>query len=141
MTTKKLLLMVGGVVVVLGFLVVCFVGAIVGFALYQVSNSEAAARARDFLRNNEKLKSDIGPVKDFGSIVTGRIGIGGENTGGASLRFKVIGERKTVNATVDLVLHNRMWFVTQAVYVNSTGQTVNLLDPYETKLAIPLLVA
>ena len=49
MTTKKIVLMVGGVVVVLGFLVVCFVGAIVGFALYEVSHSEAAARAEDFL--------------------------------------------------------------------------------------------
>ena len=57
MTTKKILLIVGGVVVVLGFLVVCFVGAIVGFALYQVGNSEAAARAKDFLRNSEKLKT------------------------------------------------------------------------------------
>ena len=36
MTTKKIVLIVGGVVVVLGFLVVCFVGAIVGFALYSV---------------------------------------------------------------------------------------------------------
>ena len=140
MTTKKILLMVGGVVVALGFLVVCFVGAIGGILLYQLNHSEAAARGRDFLRKNEKLQADIGPVKDFGSIVTGRIGFG-ENTGGAILRFKVIGERKTVNASVDLVLHNRMWFVTQAVYVNSTGQTVNLLDPYETKISIPLLVA
>jgi len=141
MTTKKILLMVSGVVVALGFLVVCFVGAIGGILLYQLNHSEAAARGRDFLRKNEKLQADIGPIKDFSSIVTGRIGIGGENEGGAILRFKVIGERKTVNATVDLVLHNRMWFITQAVYVNSTGQTVNLLDPYETKIPIPLLVA
>src|SRR5215216_5487947 len=59
MTTKKIVLMVGGVVVVLGFLVVCFVGAIVGFALYQVGNSEAAARAKAFLRSSEKLKMEI----------------------------------------------------------------------------------
>ncbi len=75
MTTKKILLVIGGVVLVLGFLVICFVGAIVGFALYQVGNSEAASRARDFLRSNEKLQADIGPVKDFGSIVTGKISL------------------------------------------------------------------
>ncbi len=49
MTTKKIVLIVGGVVVVLGFVVVLFVGGIVGLALYQVGNSEAAAKAKDFL--------------------------------------------------------------------------------------------
>jgi hypothetical protein len=140
MTTKKILLMVGGVVVVLGFLVICFVGAIVGFALYQVGNSEAASRARDFLRNNEKLRSDIGTVKDFGSIVTGNINFG-DGTGASTLHLKVIGEQKTVNATVELLLHNREWSVTGASYVNSSGQTIHLLDPYDTKIIIPLLVA
>jgi len=140
MTTKKILLIVGGVVVVLGFLVICFVGAIVGFALYQVGNSEAASRARDFLRNNEKLRSDIGTVKDFGSIVTGNINLG-DGTGASTLHLKVIGEQKTVNATVELLLHNREWSVTGAYYVNSSGQTIHLLDPYDTKLLIPLLVA
>ena len=132
--------MVGGVVVVLGLLVVCFVAAIVGFGLYSINHSEAAARGRDFLRKNERLKADIGPVKDFGSLVTGNIGFA-NNTGGALLRFKVIGERKTVNATVQLDFSNRVWFVISAFYVNSSGQAVNLLDPYETKIPIPLLVA
>src|ERR1044072_4858490 len=113
MTTKKILLMVGGVVVALGFLVVCFVGAIAGIILYQVSHSEATSRARDFLSKNEKLQADIGPVKDFGSIVTGRISFG-ENTGVAILNLKVIGERKTVNATVHLVLTNRIWEIGRA---------------------------
>jgi len=140
MTTKKILLMIGGVVVVLGLLVVCFVGAIVGFALYQVSNSEAAARGRDFLRNNEKLQADIGPVKDFGSIVTGNVSFD-DGTGGATLHFKVIGERKTVNATVQLALNNRTWSVVEASYINSSGETVGLLNPYDSKLLIPLLVA
>lgn len=140
MTTKKILLMVGVVVLALGFLVVCFVGAIVGVGLYSLSHSESAARARDFLRKNEKLQADIGPVKDFGSIVTGRISFS-ENTGVAILNLKVIGERKTVNATVHLVLTNRIWVITEAVYVNSSGQTVSLLDPYETKIPIPRLVA
>ena len=140
MTTKKILLVIGGVVLVLGFLVICFVGAIVGFALYQVGNSEAASRARDFLRSSEKLQADIGPVKDFGSIVTGKISLN-ENTGSAILYLKVIGERKTVNATVNLMLSNRRWVVTDAAYVNSSGMTVSLLNPYETKNLIPLLVA
>jgi len=140
MTTKKILLIIGGVVVVLGLLVVCFVGAIVGFALYQVSNSEAAARARDFLRKSEKLQTDIGAVQDFGSIVTGSVSFH-DNTGAATLHLKVIGERQTVNATVELVLSNRIWTVTEAFYVNSSGQTVGLLNPYDTKLLIPLLAA
>ena len=140
MTTKKILLTIGGVVVVLGFIVACFVGAIFGLALYQLGHSEAAARGRDFLRNNETLKADIGPVKDFGSIVTGNISFH-DNTGAATLHFKVIGERKTVNANVELVLSNRTWTVVDADYVNSSGQAVGLLNPYDTKLLIPLLIA
>lgn len=136
MTTKKILLILGGVVLVLGFLVICFVGAIVGLALYQVNNSEAAARGRDFLRNNEKLKADIGPVKDFGSIVTGNVGVR-DGTGGATLHLKVIGERKTVNATVELMLTNRTWTVIEASYVNLSGERVGLLHPYDTNLLIP----
>lgn len=139
MTTKKMLLTIGGVVIALGLLVVCFVGAITGFAFYSVSHSEAAARARDFLRKNEKLQADIGPVKDFGSIVSGGFQVTDRTT--ASLDFKVIGERKTVKATVDLVLSNRVWIVTEAFYVNSSGQKVSLRDPYESKIPIPLLVA
>ena len=141
MTTKKILLLVGGVVVVLGFLVVCFVGAIVGFALYQVGNSEAAARAKDFLRNSEKLKADTGEVRDFGSIVTGSVNLH-NGSGQATLNLKVIGERKTVNATVDLVLvQGSAWRVSSASYDNESGQTIDLLDPYDTQVLIPLLVA
>ena len=141
MTTKKILLIVGGVVVVLGFLVVCFVGAIIGFALYSVGNSEAAARAKDFLRNNEKLKMDIGEVRDFGSIITGSVNFHNDS-GQATLHLKVIGERKTVNATVDLVLvKGSAWRVSSASYDNESGQTIDLLDPYDTQILIPQLVA
>ena len=140
MTTKRILLIIGGVVVVLGFLVVCFVGAIVGFALYQVSHSEAAAKARDFLQKSEKLQTDIGTVKDFGSIVTGNVSVD-DASGTATLHLKVIGERQTVNATVEMLLSNRMWSVGSAYYVNSSGQRIQLLDPYDTKRLIPLLVA
>jgi hypothetical protein len=140
MTTKKMLLIIGGVVGVLGLLVVCTVGAIVGLALYSLNRSEAAARSRDFLRKNEKLKADIGEVKDFGSIVTGSA-MPRENTSTATLHFKVIGERKTVNVTLEIVLTNRVWVVTKAFYVNSAGETVSLLDPYDTRIPIPRLVA
>jgi len=141
MTTKKIVLVVGGVVVVLGFLVVCFVGAIVGVALYSVGNSEAAARAKDFLRNNEKLKTEIGEVRDFGSIITGSVNFENES-GQATLNLKVIGAHKTVNATVDLVLvKGSAWRVSSASYVNESGQTIDLLDPYDSQVLIPRLVA
>ena len=141
MTTKKIVLIVGGVVVALGFLVVCFVGVIVGVALYSVGNSEAAARSKDFLRNNEKLKMEIGEVRDFGSIITGSVNFHNDS-GQATLHLKVIGERKTVNATVDLVLvKGTAWRVSSASYFNESGQTINLLDPYDTQVLIPQLVA
>ena len=138
MTTKKIVLIIGGVVVTLGFLVVLFVGGIVGFALYSVGNSEAAVKARDFLRNSDKLKSDIGEVKDFGSIVTGSVSVrNGE--GEATLNLKVIGDRKTVNASVHLVMvSGRTWRVSSASYVNTSGQTVELLDPYESRIRLRL---
>ena len=141
MTTKKILLIVGAVVVVLVLLVAVFVGGIVGFALYQTSNSEAALKAKDFLRNSEKLKNDIGEVKDFGSIVTGNVRIANSN-GEATVNLKVIGERKTVNASVDLVYVNGgAWRVSSASYVNTAGQTVDLLDPFDSKIPVPLLIA
>ena len=141
MTTKKVVLIVGAVVVVLGLVVVLFVGGIAGFALYQIGNSEAAEKARGFLRTSEKLKQDIGEVKDFGSIVTGSISFS-SGGGRATINLKVIGERKTVNAAVDLVLvSGNTWRVSKASYVNDSGQTIELLDPYDSKLLIPRLVA
>ncbi len=140
MTTKKILLIVGAVVVVLGLVVVLFVGGIVGFALYQLGNSDAALKAKDFLRNSEKLKQDIGEVKDFGSIVTGSVSMNDGN-GEATVNLKVIGERKTVNASVHLLLvSGSAWRVSSASYVNESGQTVELLDPYDSKLLIPRLI-
>jgi len=140
MTTKKIVLIVVGVVAVLGLLAAIFVGAIVGFALYTVGNSEAAARSKDFLRTSEKLKTDIGEVTDFGSIVTGSVNV--DNNGTATLHLKVIGEQKTVNASVDLVYTNgSAWRVIAASYVNSSGQTIDLLNPYDSKIIVPLLIA
>ena len=141
MTTKKILLIVAGVIIVLGLLAAIFVGGIVGFALYTVGNSEAAARAKDFLRNNDKLKTEIGEVTDFGSIITGSVNVD-NNNGKATLHLKVIGERKTVNASVDLVYTNgSTWRVIAASYVSSSGQTIDLLDPYDSKILVPLLIA
>jgi hypothetical protein len=139
MTTKKILLIVGAVVVVLGLVVVLFVGGIVGLALYQLGNSDAALKAKDFLRNSEKLKQDIGEVKDFGSIVTGSVSMNDGN-GEATVNLKVIGERKTVNASVHLLLvSGSAWRVSSASYVNESGRTVELLDPYNSKLLTRLI--
>lgn len=141
MTTKKIVLIILGVVVVLGFVVVLFVGGIVGFVFYQLGNSDAAEQSRQFLRTNDKLKAEIGEVKEFGSIVTGTISM--ESGGGeARLNLKVIGERQTVNASVHLVLvSGGRWRVTSASYVNASGETINLLDPYDTKVFVPRLSA
>lgn len=141
MTTKKIVLIVAAVVVVLALLAAIFVGGVVGFALYQVGNSEAAAKAKDFLRHSDKLKNDIGEVKDFGSVITGSVTTSG-GSGEATLNLKVIGERKTVNASVSLVYTNgSAWRVSSALYVNSAGQTIDLLNPYDSKMLIPPLIA
>jgi hypothetical protein len=141
MTTKKILLIVGGVVVVLVVVVALFVGGIVGIALYQVANSEAAATAKEFLSKNEKLKAAIGEVKDFGTIVTGSMNVA-DGDGQATMNLKVFGANETVNASVHLVYVNRgEWRVSAASYVNKDGQTINLLDPYDSKLLVPLLIA
>ncbi len=141
MTTKRLLLIVGGVVLAIGLLIVVFVGGIVGFALYTVGNSDAAMTAKEFLRSNERLKDDIGEVRDFGTFVSGSVNIHNSN-GTATLSLKVIGERRSVNATVDLVYRDgRQWRVTAASYRNEAGQTVDLLNAYEAQQPILLLVA
>lgn len=141
MTTKKIVLIVGGVVVVLAVIVVCFAVGIVGIAFYQIGNSEAAARAKDFLRSSEKLKAETGPVQDFGRLVTGSVNLH-NGSGEATLNLKVIGDRKNVNATVNLVLvKGGTWRVSSASYVNDAGREIELLDPYDAKTLIPRLIA
>jgi hypothetical protein len=136
MTTRKIVLIISGIVVAVVFLVVLFVGAIVGIAFYSIGNSEAATTAKDFLRNNAALKQDIGEVRDFGTFVTGNINVRNDS-GAATLQLKVIGAQKTVNASVDLLYSSgRPWRVSSASYVNDRGQTVNLLDPYDSKLLV-----
>ena len=141
MTTKKIVLIVGSVLVVLAAFVTVFIGGIVGVALFQLGNSDAAIKAKDFLRNSEKLKVETGEVKDFGSIVTGSMNFQGGN-GEATLNLKVIGEQKTVNASVHLLLvSGNSWRVSSASYENDSGQTIDLLDPFDSRLLIPLLIA
>lgn len=131
MSTKKILLIVGGIVVVLGLLVALFVGSIVWVAFSTIGKSEAAQTAKTFLRQNEKLKSDIGEVQDFGFWVTGNINTHNSD-GQATLHFKVIGARKTAPASVNLTYRSgREWIVVAASYKNDAGQTVNLFNPYE----------
>ncbi len=130
MSTKKIILIVVGIVAVLGLIVALFVGGISFFVFRTIGNSEAADVARTFLRNNEKLKQDIGEVNDFGSIVSGNINVR-NGDGVATLYLKVYGSKKTVNARVDLSYrNNRAWRVTDASY-ESDGQTIELMQPYE----------
>src|SRR6185436_4551853 len=130
MTTKKIVLIVVGIVVVLGLIVALFAAGIGWFVFRTIGNSEAADTARTYLRTNETLKRDIGEVKDFGSFVTGSINVQNQN-GEATLNLKVYGERKTVNATVDLSFRsNRNWRVTGASYEGDAG-TIQLMAPYD----------
>jgi hypothetical protein len=131
MTTKKILLIAGGVVAVLGLVVVLFVGGIVWVAFSAIGKSEATQTAKTFLQQNERLKSDIGDVRDFGFWVTGNINSHNAD-GEATLNLKVIGARKTVPASVNLTYRNgRDWVVVAASYTNDEGQTVELIDKYE----------
>ena len=135
MTTKKIVIMVVAIVLALGLIVAIFVGAIIGIAFYSVSNSEAATTAKDFLRSNPRLKEDIGEVKDFGNFVTGNVNYRNGN-GDATLNIKVIGEKATVNATLDLIYRSGRWRVIAASYRNPGAQDVDLLNPYESRRSI-----
>ena len=130
MTTKKIVLIVAGIVVVLGLLVVLFAAGIGWFVFSTIGNSKAAETARTYLKTNATLKKDIGEVKEFGWFVTGNINTKNQD-GEASLKLKVYGERKTVNATVDLSYRdNRDWRVTGASY-ESDGRRIFLMAPYD----------
>lgn len=131
MSTKKIIAIILGIVAVLCLIVALFVGAIAWFVFHTIGTSEAADTARTYLRSNEKLKQDIGEVKDFGSLITGNINVN-NGDGVATLYIKVIGEKRTVNARVDLSFRsNRNWRVTEASY-DRDGQTIELMKPYES---------
>ncbi|HKO63073.1 MAG TPA: cytochrome c oxidase assembly factor Coa1 family protein [Pyrinomonadaceae bacterium] len=132
MTTKKIVILVSSIVVGLALVVAIVAGAIIGIALYAIGNSEAADSAKTFLRNNQQLKQDIGTVTDFGSFPTGNVSVE-NNSGKATINLKVYGERKTVNASVDLIYRDgQAWRVVGASYENEAGETIPLLDPYQT---------
>lgn len=129
MSTKKIILIIAGILGVLALVVAIFVGGIVWFVFHTIGTSEAADTARTYLRSNARLKQDIGEVQDFGSFITGQINV--ENGDGvATLHLKVIGEKRTVNARVDLSYReNRAWRVTGASY-NRDGQDIDLMQSY-----------
>ena len=130
MSTKKIIAIILGVLGVLALVVALFVGGIFWFVFHTIATSEAAETARTYLRGNEVLKQDIGEVKDFGSFVTGNINVS-NGDGEAVLYLKVIGEKQTVNARVDLSYRaNRNWRVTGASYPRD-GKTIDLMKPYD----------
>ena len=136
MTTKKVVLIVAATVAALGLVVALFVGAILGVVFYSIGSSEAAETAKTFLRTNERLKADIGGVRDFGYFPTGTIKTHGA-AGNASLTFKVIGERKTVNTTVLMAYRaGREWRVVDAFYDNEAGDRVALTSNFDD--AVPM---
>jgi len=137
MTTKKIVIIILSIVLAIALIVVVVAGGIIGVVFYSIGNSEAAGTARSFLQSNERLKSDIGEVKEFGRVVTGSVNIDG-GSGKATINLKVIGERKTVNASVELIYRNgQPWRVTAASYENDQGQTIELLNPYQNRLLPP----
>lgn len=136
MPTKKLIV-IASLAIVVSVLIALSVGGIVWLTLYSMGNSEAATTAQTFLRNNEKLKQDIGEVRDFGSMVTSTINTHNAD-GEATLTLKVIGARKTVKANVDLIYRSgKNWRVTSASYTDDAGKTVELLNPYESNFRFP----
>lgn len=141
MSTKKIVIIIISIVLVVGLVVAIFVGAIVGITLYSIGRSEAAETAKDYLRSNEVLKQDVGEIKDFGSFVTGNVSVN-NNDGNATINIKVVGDRKTVNATVDLIYRSgRPWRVVSASYRNEEGKTIDLLNPYDARNPVYKLAA
>jgi hypothetical protein len=141
MTTKKIVAIVVVALVAFGLVVVLCSASIVGYALYSIGKSDAAVAAKNYLRSNDKLKQDIGEIKDFGTFVTGSINVQNSD-GDARLKFKVIGTNKTVDATLDLTYRQgRSWHVISASYINDQGNLIKLLDPYESAVIFLPLAA
>lgn|GEM_PF-1969837 len=130
-SNRKIVLIVVGVVAALTLIVALFVGSIIGFVFYTINHSEAAQTARTFLRQNERLRQDIGEIRDFGWLVSGQINTAA-GEGQANLTLTVHGARKTVPATVALAYRGgAQWRVFSAYYRDDAGQIVRLLDRYE----------
>jgi len=130
MSTKKIILIIAGILGVLALVVALVVGGVFWFVFHTIGSSEAAEASRTYLRNNQALKQDIGEVKDFGSFITGNVNVA-NGDGEATLYLKVIGENRNVNARVDLSYRsNQNWRVTGASY-DRDGRTIDLMKPYE----------
>ena len=131
MTTKRIVLIVGGVILAVCLIIGVFAGGIIAFAFYTIDHSDATATAKNFLSNCARLKEEVGNVNGFGRFVTGSVNT--TEKGEAILKLKVIGEQKTVNASVNLIyLNGRTWRVTSASFENEKGETINLLNPYDS---------
>jgi thioredoxin 1 len=116
-------------------LIALFVGSILGVVFYSIGSGEAADTAKAFLRGNQRLKQDVGDVRDFGYFPTGNIKTQGA-AGDASLTLKVIGARKTVNATVLMAYRSgREWRVVDAYYDNEAGDRVALTSNFDDETA------
>lgn len=123
-------MIVGGVLAGVVLVVALLAGAIVGVVFYAIANSEAAETAKEFLRQNDTLKADIGEVRDFGYFVTGSLHANSPGCD-ATLRLKAIGARRDAETTVNLLYrNNREWRVCGASYRNEAGALVSLLDIY-----------
>lgn len=137
MTTKKLIIIIGSVLAAIVLLIVLFAGAIIGIVFYSIGQSDAAEASKKFLKENEKLRQDIGNVTDFGTFITGSVNSSSDG-GVATLYLKVIGERSTVHTRVDSIYRNgKAWRVTGASYENAAGQTIKLLEPYDSTATEP----
>jgi thiol-disulfide isomerase/thioredoxin len=131
MTTKRALLIASGVVAAIALVVALVAGSVVGFAFYTLDRSAAAQTAKTFLRQNERLKQEIGGVRDFGYFTTGNIGSAGA-PGNAELRLKTIGANRTVNTTVLLsTREGHDWRVVDAYFDDASGQRIYLTKNFD----------
>jgi thioredoxin 1 len=137
MTTKKALVIVGVLLGGVCLLVALFAAAVAGVVFYTIGNSEAAETAKSYLRANERLKRDIGEVRDFGFFVTGDIKTR-DAAGTALLGLKAVGERKTVNTSVEMIYRaGREWRVVEAYYDTDAGERVYLTRNFEEEAGAP----
>ncbi|MDT7605353.1 MAG: thioredoxin 1 [Acidobacteriota bacterium] len=137
MTTKKVVLIVVGILSALALVVALVAGGILGFVFYSLDHSDAAQTAKTFLRQNERLKQDIGEVQDFGWFTTGSVNAQ-NSTGNAELHLKTVGARASVNSTVVLAYRSgHEWRVVDAFYDNAAGQRIYLTKNFDAAADTP----
>ncbi len=100
----------------------------VGSMISSMGHTEAAETAKEFLRQNRKLKDFTGELRESPSFVGGKINAN-DAGGEAYLSFEVEGERKEVTANVSLRSQNKgNWQIADADYIDDAGETVDLLN-------------